>query len=236
MKKKLLFALLACAAMPFATSCSDDDDNEKTVTFELVDLGDNGYVSAQDIKIYNEIVFKTDTSYGSAYPMGFYVSSLTDKETEGYTNMYSVYNTAGNGGSKKFAIFNTMSSPSDLAAIEVVGADGAIHPKYAYFNLTTYTYLSAVNGDDFEPAFGDGDYFTVTLDGFRGGSKTGSVDVNAIDYRNGKKVAFTDWTFVDLSALGDVDAIKISMSGSQTGEWGLNTPAYIAIDDFTYED
>lgn len=42
------------------------------------------------------------------------------------------------------------------------------------------------------------------------------------------------WSQVDLSALGDnVSAIAVDFEGSDTGEWGLNTPAYVAMDDLS---
>ena len=56
-----------------------------------------------------------------------------------------------------------------------------------------------------------------------------------MDYRDGKTVAMTEWTLVDLTALGEVDNIQLSMSSSDTGDYGMNTPAFIAIDDFTYQ-
>jgi hypothetical protein len=46
----------------------------------------------------------------------------------------------------------------------------------------------------------------------------------------GKNVV-TDWTYVDLSQLGKVDAIFFTLSGSRTGDWGLNTPTYFCIDN-----
>ena len=41
----------------------------------------------------------------------------------------------------------------------------------------------------------------------------------------------TDWTYVDLSSLGKVDQLAFRMTGSRTGDWGLNTPAYFCIDN-----
>ena len=41
----------------------------------------------------------------------------------------------------------------------------------------------------------------------------------------------TTWRSWDLSALGKVNKIKIDFEGSDTGDWGLNTPAYLCIDN-----
>ena len=42
----------------------------------------------------------------------------------------------------------------------------------------------------------------------------------------------TEWTYVDLSQLGEIDGLTFGMTSSDTGDWGMNTPAYFAMDDF----
>ena len=37
---------------------------------------------------------------------------------------------------------------------------------------------------------------------------------------------------MDLSDLAEIDAIIFTMSSSDTGDWGMNTPAYFAMDNF----
>ena len=39
------------------------------------------------------------------------------------------------------------------------------------------------------------------------------------------------WYTCDISSLGKVTSLKFTMEGSDTGEWGLNTPAYFAFDN-----
>ena len=39
-----------------------------------------------------------------------------------------------------------------------------------------------------------------------------------------------DWTWVDLSGLGTVDRIEFTLSSSDVGSFGMNTPAYFAMD------
>ncbi|MFM7184787.1 MAG: DUF4465 domain-containing protein, partial [Planctomycetota bacterium] len=41
------------------------------------------------------------------------------------------------------------------------------------------------------------------------------------------------WDWFDLSSLGTVDRIEFSFDGSDKGIFGLNTPAYFAMDDLT---
>jgi hypothetical protein len=41
----------------------------------------------------------------------------------------------------------------------------------------------------------------------------------------------TEWTYVDLSMLGEIDELSFAMTGSRTGAYGLNTPSYFCIDN-----
>jgi hypothetical protein len=42
-----------------------------------------------------------------------------------------------------------------------------------------------------------------------------------------------DWTWVDLQSLGLVSGLSFSMASSGLGAFGLNKPAYFALDDLT---
>ena len=40
-----------------------------------------------------------------------------------------------------------------------------------------------------------------------------------------------DWTYVDMRKLGVIDALKFKLTGSKANEYGMTTPAYVAIDN-----
>ena len=42
----------------------------------------------------------------------------------------------------------------------------------------------------------------------------------------------TQWEYVDLSPLGTVDSVEFIFTSSDVGQWGINTPTYVAIDNF----
>lgn len=46
----------------------------------------------------------------------------------------------------------------------------------------------------------------------------------------------TSWQWVDLRSLGNVDSLTFSFVSSQTGQYGINTPTYFAMDNFTTGD
>lgn len=69
-----------------------------------------------------------------------------------------------------------------------------------------------------------------------GGATTGSVDFMLADYRfadNTQDYVVTDWRWVDLAALGTVSSLQFALVSSDSGEFGINTPAYFALDNLT---
>jgi hypothetical protein len=111
----------------------------------------------------------------------------------------------------------------------------------AAFTNTTYAALSRLNGDAFAKQFGgvsedDPDWLRLTVRGVDGiGATTRpGVELYLADDRfadNGLDYVLDSWTPVDLSVLGQVNGLRFSLDGSDVGTFGLNTPAYFAIDD-----
>ena len=105
-----------------------------------------------------------------------------------------------------------------------------------YVAVNTYLQNSIVNGDFYSPAFKEGDYLTLSIVGLDAqGEATGTLTYALADYRSdneAKRYYVRDWTYVDLSALGEVAAITFKMDGSVKNEWGLATPTYFLMDNF----
>jgi hypothetical protein len=96
-----------------------------------------------------------------------------------------------------------------------------------------------LNGDAFAKKFGgsggdDQDWFLLTIRGKDvEESATGTIDFYLADYRfadNSQDYIVKTWDYVDLSSLGEVKSLEFSLSSSDVGEWGMNTPAYFALD------
>ncbi len=165
---------------------------------------------------------------------GFSASTTSDTTTGDFTNQYSNITGAGAGGSDTFGIAYAY-DPVDLlfASTHTVSS--------AAFTNTTYTALSMLNGDAFAKQFGgvsgdDPDWLRLTIQGVDGlGATTGpGVELYLADYRfadNGLDYVLDGWASVDLSVLGQVSGLRFSLDGSDVGDFGLNTPAYFAIDD-----
>jgi hypothetical protein len=80
----------------------------------------------------------------------------------------------------------------------------------------------------------DPDWFLLTITGKdASGGKTGTVEFYLADYRfedNSKDYIVENWECVDLSSLGVVKSLEISLNSSDAGVFGMNTPAYFAMD------
>ena len=172
---------------------------------------------------------------------GWSYSNVNDSTTAGFTNQWAAYPGPGFGGSGNYALANSFA------------------PNGAYINLSqsmtaievqvtnsTYAALSMRDGDGFGKRFGgdsgdDEDFFTVTFTGFSGlnktGLETGRVDFYLADYRfsdNSQDYIIADWNAVDLSALGTVQSVAIGLASSDNGQFGMNTPSYVAIDSLRF--
>jgi hypothetical protein len=102
-----------------------------------------------------------------------------------------------------------------------------------------------LDGDAFAKRFGgetgdDPDFFKLTIKKYLNGSiGEDSVDFFLADYRfdnNDEDYLIRDWTWVDLTSLGDCDSLSFSLSSSDNGMFGMNTPAFFCIDNVTTED
>ena len=175
---------------------------------------------------------------------GWAYSNTTDIATAGYTNQYSAV-TGGGFYSNNYGIscvpldfMGGTYEPIPTALTFTDTTDGYIAAG-AYFTNTTYVYLSMKYGDIFAKKFGgssgnDPDWFLLTITGKdASGGKTGTVEFYLADYRfedNIKDYIVENWEYIDLSSLGVVQSLEFSLSSSDAGVFGMNTPAYFAMD------
>lgn len=115
---------------------------------------------------------------------------------------------------------------------------GAIVPGM-YVTNTAYAVNSMENGDAVAKKFGYGDWLKLTATGYDSdGKATLSTDFYLADMRAddvNDRYIVKDWKYMDLSVLGAVKKIVFTMSSSDSGSWGMNTPAYFAFDNFGAE-
>ena len=232
----LLAGLAMLAAVPRAAG-------QTVIGFEDVSLPGGGVLAAVGA---DTTFFSGGASFNAEWnetfnccASGFAFSNLTDLTTSGFTNPYSAYASpptgGGVGGSATFAVANNFEIGSSVVTLpEPAEVQGA------YFTNITYAYLAVVDGDDggagFARQFVDGDFFRLDIIGKdAGGAETGLVEFYLADYRNGNSFAAGDWTWVDLTPLGDgVQSLEFDLISTDAGMFGINTPSYFALDDLTF--
>ena len=165
---------------------------------------------------------------------GFAYSNATDTTTDGLAAQYNAITGAGQGGSANYAIgYVGWTSPP----VVTLSAPGVVEGLYV--TNCNYAYYSLLNGSPFSKKFGgtsggDPDWFLLTITGRdAGGAATGTVEFCLADYRSDDDAhdyIIDTWQYVDLSSLGVVESLEFSLSSSDTGAWGMNTPGYFAID------
>lgn len=257
--KKLNFLLMAVLAVCLASCLGDNDDNGtpipdivyETVNFEKASLpttGDHpGVMIGQSYESENGYVFQNYYDGSIDYNAGFTVSNNNDTKTAGPANQYSVFSSSNNKNNQ-FLIYN----PPYGATSYIQRKDGkAFYPNSVYVAPTTYTMLSIFNGDDYAKKFEEKDTFAVK---FQGCDAEGNIIKNSqLTFKLVDKLALfqydsyygygyqkfvyvngTDnlWTPIPLYLLGKVNKILISFDSSDKGVDGINTPLYLALDEF----
>jgi len=189
--------------------------------------GNGGFVSG-GFAFYNN--YNPDYSSWDS----FAYSNVVDTTTPGYANQYAAV-TGGGHNSENYAVaYLGYAMPPTVLAFRAATISGM------YVTNTTYAYLSMRDGDDYAKKFGgdtgnDPDWFKLTIKGWKDGVEVGTKEFYLADYRfddNSRDYIVDDWTWVDLSSLGEVDKLTFTLSSSDNGQWGMNTPAYFALDDF----
>lgn len=167
---------------------------------------------------------------------GWTISNRDDRVTAGYLNQFSAYADSADGRNQYALSYAPLEGWGETPSISFL-TPSLVHG--ALFTNTTYAVLSMLNGDGFAKKFGgsdgdDPDYFVLNVTGRdAAGAVTGSVEIYLADFRfadGAQDYILTDWTHFNLSSLGVVSRLEFSLNSSDTGNWGMNTPAYFALD------
>lgn len=225
-----MFALAILGAMACEREAADVQSVPTVEKFDAAMTSDYSYGYEND---YLEFEYFYNEEY--AYWGGFAQSRVKDADAANglFANQYAVYNeAAASGDSFLIYYYDSYNEPCDI----VVKQQG-VSLRDVMLNLTTYTYASITDEaiNDFARIFVDGDYLKVVFTGMRGNEATGVVECYVVDYRDGKREMTTEWTTFSLANLGEgYDRVSVTIETTDVGEWGANTPLYIAMDNLSY--
>lgn len=224
--------------------CSVVSYSQTVATFENLTLSPDSYWDGSDLtggfaggNAY--FVNDYDTTYFAW--SGFTYSNRTDDTTAGWGNQYSAITGSGYANSANYVVADEYGN----AKVRLTGAATGKLVKGFYVTNNAYAYYSMRDGDAFSKQFGgpngtDEDWFKLTAKGWLNGvEKTEQAEFYLADFRSADSTQdyiVNDWRWFNLQPLGNVDSIQFYLSSSDTGQFGMNTPAYFCVDNFTTAD
>ena len=181
-----------------------------------------------------DVIFNnTWNSKWSYWSNGWIYSNKTDSITSGSANLSSAIAGHGVNNSSNYAIgMNNVYLHLDTSNTTdpVTGL---------YITNTTYAHNSMRDGDQFAKKFtnADQDFYKLTITSVINGLDIDTVELLLADFTHldsTQDYILSDWQYVDLTSLGFVDSIKFSLSSSDNGAFGMNTPAFFALDNISH--
>lgn len=246
MKKYLYACAVLALGMATFTSCSDDDDDKlpkedlRTLDFEgdswasLIDdpqyggtllYGDGGQTPVQyswtDEK--TTLTSSLTAAWGGYYGLaegGVAISNYVDENIAEHNTYFYQLAVPKSNGSSNFAVVYAPAtvSFSDSEARVIKSMD--VSPTTYQLGVTTY-------GDNSTASLAEEGNLVVIITGLNGEEETGTVTFDLA--RDGKLL--TDWTNIDLSALGAVTSLSFDFDGSDKSSFGVKQPKYFAFDN-----
>ncbi len=240
MKKLYFMAAVLIAASATAQTTVDFED----LTLSGVETTWNGddlsgdFLSGTDFSFEN--AYDTAWNYWAA---GFAYSNITTDTLVGVPGLLSSYAGGGVGGSGIYAI------GQNNANLTITGA--GFQPMSIMVTNNNYAAHSMLNGDSYGKVFGDSlnaagvndgtngeDWFLLEVRGYDASGFVDSTLIYLADYRfadNTQDYILKDWTSFDLNLTpGAYTQLLFKLSSSDVGQWGMNTPAFFAIDNIVF--
>lgn len=205
----------------------------QTADFEDLSLGPESFWNGDDETgdfVSNGVTFSNHYNAEWYSWDGFAYSNITDIVSSGYEAQYNAITGSGADGSEIYAVAYVSAYAGTLPTITLETEQTVTG---AYFTNNNYAYYSMKNGDDFAKKFTADDWFKLTITGF----DTQEVATGTVEFKlaDGTRV-LNEWTWVDLSALGPVKQLTFSLSSTDNGDWGMNTPSYFCLDSFNKKE
>jgi hypothetical protein len=211
-------------------------------TFEDLNLPPESYWNGSDGSgAFTSAGLQFNNLYDSTYKSweGFSYSNITDNIMADIAGQYNAVPGTGQGGTTNYAVCFVGWTQIPTVTFNTAGF---VYGLYVTNNNTTY--YSMLNGGMIAKKFGgfsgnDPDWLLLTITGKdTDGTITGTVDFYLADYRfadNSVDYIGDSWEYIDLSSLGQVKSMEFNLSSSDVGDWGMNTPAYFALDTIIYQ-
>jgi hypothetical protein len=234
LKSVAITGMLSAAVL---VSCKKEEiqavvDQTSVVGFEDITVPVNGYIDSVGVtNQFSTTSFTFQSIYNSQYSYlekGFALSTQKDTITEGTKSQYASYAGSGSGNSNTYIVsvgtsmFKMPTKATTLISLDITN--------------TTFAALSMKNGDQFAKKFTaqDKDFLKVWIRGYAAGKIKDSIEVYLANFQStnpSEHYIQKSWKKVDLSKLNPVDSVNFKLESSDNSPYGMNTPAYFAIDN-----
>lgn len=249
--KKFYFLMAAMATFAFANAQSVTLDLNSPANPETITYGsDNVWNQTYNETDYTFIEFSpfafshliSGSSWGGSYWDGFTISRNSGKS--GWQG-----NTAGGGmkledtggavvdANEPYLIgywSEFMETPDNHSTMMMFNDGQNYRAEGVWVTNVANAYASVSGEDAYARKFDqEGDSFTLVAHGVGPDDSEKTVSIELAGYHNGQFSAVSDWTYFDLSNLGRVESIYFTMTSTDSGTWGINTPTYFALSHLT---
>jgi hypothetical protein len=240
MKNNYIKLIATLSVLAFAASI-----HAQTVsTAENIVLANESYWNGSDqtggVSSGNAYFPSTYDSAFAYWSSGWAVSNRTDSAIVASSSAQLYTSAAGRGyQSPNYFVGQQFS----IIRLTGTAAGGVVSGMYV--TNSAFAYNSMTFGDAFGKQFGgpsgnDPDWFKILVRKYYNGQLSAdSVEFYLADYRfanNAQDYIVRNWTWVDLTSLGNCDSIEIEVLSSDVGSFGINTPTFYCIDNFTTLD
>lgn len=245
--KKILLALAVCLSGMVSAEEIVLDLANPNVPINYDDTGLWTDVFKNEAIVYSqEFMFShsaSDWGGGSYSFSGFVASKVTaisaSAGTDDQFGCMAKGGYAGEGTPFLVAYWDSYSDTPDSRVCEVF-TSSSYYTLGFYVCNNPYAYYAMQNGNGYASKFEQGDWFKLVAHGVdEFGGEVGTVEYYLADYRSQNSDEWTlndSWEWVDLRSLGKVMSVYFTMESSDTGDYGMNTPAYFCLDKYTVSD
>lgn len=249
--------LIATSAMGGDQVVLDLSQPTTTINYNAQGVWDGTYTNSQIVS--QGFVFSHSAPYGDSYYEGFIASKSADNQNHSadgswISNQWGCMAQGGAGENgepitgKPYLINYYSSFPADANGSSYItrSDNTTFSPVGCYVCNHPWTYYGCVGNDGFAgPLADNGGFCKITFHGINTADSTEKTvdfylaerqlsDVNAdgvvtVD----DSYTISEWTWCDLSALGNIDKLSLSMKSSDESPYGMNTAAYVCLDRLT---
>lgn len=204
--------------------------------YDLTDVWDQTYNDADSCRhiLVNDGVFRlshlpSEMSYGGLSWEGFTLSTVSQDTA-------CVFGCVANGGLAGvrtpyvIGYYSEWVSASQGYSSNIIDFNGEYYPEYVYICQNSNTHKAITQGEFNARPFTEQDTLALIIQAL---DSTMQPTATIIYYLAIDGTCNEGWVKVPLTALGQTSCLSFSMTSTDIGDWGANTPLYFALDGLT---